>query len=86
MQLGTSPIEIGIYTTKQGGKLESTGHGQHARNVIKIAMAQNLPLTAGLRWTTAKNSGNHWVYVVGASGDNLYIRDQQNNHVGGLWR
>jgi hypothetical protein len=84
MQLGISPIEIGIYNTDNGMPTTPTGRGQNARNVIKLALAQNLPLTAGLRWTTRTRSGNHWVYVVGASGNNLYIRDQQNNHVGGV--
>jgi hypothetical protein len=27
---------------------------------------------------------NHWVYVVGADEDNIYIRDQQNRHVTGF--
>jgi len=88
-QLGRSPTEIVTYTTdNEGNPTTPTKHATDARDLIQNAMENNLPLTAGLRWTTmtknGKKSGNHWVYVVGASGNNLYIRDQQNNHLSGI--
>jgi hypothetical protein len=87
-QLGRSPTEIVTYNTdNEGNPTTPTKHASDARDLIHGAMENNLPLTAGLRWTTGtkkRKSGNHWVYVVGAIGNNLYIRDQQNNHLSGI--
>jgi hypothetical protein len=88
-QLGRSPTEVVTYNTdSEGNTTTPTRNAGDARNLIQNAMANNLPLTAGLRWNTftkkGKKSGNHWVYVTGKSGNNLYIRDQQNNHLAGI--
>lgn len=82
-QMGMSPRELVVYDTDDKGvptniKKENV---VFAKRMVIDGMQQNRPLTAGVRWSRNRRSGNHWVYIVGLSGDKLHIRDQQNGHV-----
>lgn len=81
-QMGMSPQEITTYgTTSQGVPTSISATADDAAEYIRECLAAGLPLTAGVRWTSGRSSGNHWVYIVGLSGNKVHTRDQQNGHV-----
>lgn len=51
---------------------------------IRYSVKQKNPIALGVAFTSGKTKGNHWVYVSKVIGNEMYVRDQQNDQLLGI--